>query len=137
MAVIGNNCDWLMECGVNVSVTLHVLYALTGNRLVQAPRKAIILRVIQAKGAYTHLLSHARLRVHSARTEQSPSCAVVTTLIGLCNCLAKHCGKQPIQICPFTSNHFLNMDSHRHDSAIQEIAEHVWICVFERVCVIL
>lgn len=68
-------------------------------------------------------------------TEHSPSCAVVTTLIGLCNCLAKHCGKQPIQICPFASNHFLNMDSHRHDSAIQEIAEHVWICVSERLSV--
>lgn len=118
-----------MECGVNVSVTLCVLYTLTGNRPVQAPRKAIILKVTQAKGACTHLLCHAHIRALSACTESSPSCAVVTTLIGLCNCLAKHCGKQPIQICPFTSNHFLNMDSHRHDSAIQEIVEHVCICV--------
>lgn len=127
MAVIGRSCDWLMECGVNVSVTLRVLYTLTGNRPVQAPRKAIILGVIQAKGATHIFFSRVRIRAHSASTEQSPSCAVVTTLIGLCNCLAKHCGKQPIQICPFASNHFLNMDSHRHDSAIQEIAEHVWI----------
>lgn len=58
-----------MECGVNVSVTLCVLYTLTGNQLVQAPRKAIILRVIWAKGAYTHLLSHARIHAHSACKE--------------------------------------------------------------------
>ncbi len=135
MVVIGNYSDWLMECGVNVSVTLCVLYALTGNRPVQAPRKAIILRRTWAKGAYTHLPSHARVRAHSACAEWSPSCSVVTTLIGLCNCLAKHCGKQPVQICPFASNRFLNMDSHRHDSAIQEIVEPVCICVSERLCV--
>lgn len=85
-----------------------------------------------------HTSSLSRMHVaHSACAAQSPSCAVVTTLIGLCNCLAKHCGKQPIQICPFASNRFLNMDSHRHDSAIQEIAEPVCICVSGRVCVII
>lgn len=46
VGVIANKCDWLMECGENVSLTLSVLFTLTGNRLVQAPRKAIILRVI-------------------------------------------------------------------------------------------
>lgn len=43
-------------------------------------------------------------------------------------------GKQSIQIFLFTSNRILNMDSHRPDSAIQEIAEHVYICVCERLC---
>lgn len=43
-----------MECGVNVSVTLCVLYTLTGNRLLQAPKKAIIRKIIQAKRTYGH-----------------------------------------------------------------------------------
>lgn len=65
MVVIATcNCDWLMECGVNVSLTLGVLYTLTGNPLVQAPRKAIILRATRATGADTHL-SHAHAHVHT------------------------------------------------------------------------
>lgn len=42
-----------MGCGVNVSLTLRVLYRLTGNGPVQAPSKAIILRAARAKGACT------------------------------------------------------------------------------------
>lgn len=71
VAVIGKNCDWLMECGVNVSVTLRVLYTLTGNWLLQAPKKAIILSVIQAKGEYTHIfwLKHAYIHTQLAQSK--------------------------------------------------------------------
>lgn len=65
--MIGNNSDWLMECGVNVSVTLCVLYAVTGNRRASAPTKAIILRVIPAKAEYTHRLYRAHVHTQFAQ----------------------------------------------------------------------
>lgn len=73
---------------------------------------------------------HAR----STRTDRSPRRAAATTLIGLCNCLAKHCGKRPVPICLFASNRFLNTDSRRPDSAVQETAERVRVhtCASER-----
>lgn len=100
--------------GGNVSLTLLVLYRLTGNGALQAPSKAIILRAARAKRSV-----HAR----STRTDRSPRRAAATTLIGLCNCLAKHCGKRPALICLLASNRFLNADSRRPDSAVQETAE--------------
>ena len=50
------------------------------------------------------------MHVCLARTNLSPSHAAVTTLIGLYNCLAKHCGKRPVLICLSASNHFLSAD---------------------------
>lgn len=75
---------------------------------------------------------HAR----STRTDRNPRRAAATTLIGLCNCLAKHCGKRPVLICLFASNRFLNTDSRRPDSAVQETAERVrvYTCASERLC---
>lgn len=61
---------------------------MTGNGPVQAPSKAIILRAARAN-------RRARERARAER----PGRAAATTLIGLCNCLAEHCGKGPVYRC--------------------------------------
>lgn len=129
---IGNSCVWLIECGVNVSLTLCVLLA-DGKSTGPSSKESYNSesktgRTNVHTSSFSHMLT---CTLGLRRVESYPS--VVTTLIGLCNCLAKHCGKQHTRICPFASNHFLNMDSHRHDSTIQEIAEH--LCI--RVCLIM
>lgn len=116
--------------GENVTVTLLVLCTLTGNRRAQAPRKAIILRALQAKEAYTRRLSHAHIHAQPRSHKVKSGCVAVTTLIGLCNCL----GRFPalwgtartdlsLHLKPLS-----NMDVHCHDIAIQ-LNMCVYICL--------